>query len=139
MLEPSRAYSSPVMHTIYTKHPLSNTRLYTTCYNRIHVIDGMVIVAIVHTLPPSELDKPEYFPPAPVAIVFPNVVSAASSVITVFKYCCCDLVPVQPPLHSVPVPHLQPPVSECMNRNKGAVFTQSYGQSRERRSTIAYQ
>lgn len=67
-------------------------------------IAGTVIVSIVHTFPPFVCFNAEYLAPCDELTVLPNVVSASFSVITVFRYFCSEMVPVQSCWHSVPVP-----------------------------------
>lgn len=65
---------------------------------------GMLMEAIVQTLPPSDDTKPEYVVPPEIPSVDPNVGSAAAKVMTVLEYVWGAMVPLQPSSHSVPVP-----------------------------------
>lgn len=67
---------------------------------------GTLIVSIVQVLPSAEFFSPVYVVPCEVLNVLPNEVSELASVMTVFLYVCFAIVPLQPLLHSVPVPHL---------------------------------
>jgi len=66
---------------------------------------GTLIVSIVQVLPSAEFFSPVYVVPCEVLNVLPNEVSDLASVMTVFLYVCFAIVPLQPLLHSVPVPH----------------------------------
>ena len=64
------------------------------------------MVSIVQVLPSTEFFNPVYVVPCKVLNVLPNEVSDPARVMTVFLYVCFAIVPLQPLLHSVPVPHL---------------------------------
>jgi hypothetical protein len=64
------------------------------------------MLSIVHTVPSWLEASPSYVAPPAVAMVSPKVGSDEARVISVLRYCCSEDVPVQPSLHSVPVPYL---------------------------------